>query len=140
MPGRRSKHAAPTSFASSATATVHTLQGPIRSTTIVHSYAGALQADGAALNLVEPDPVSRFVGTIHAVASPHLSRSAEESLLKGDCGPGAGHWCLSPFYSFLWAHDVKTLLRMAHSTSSAFVDLVHLFFAGQCALPRTQSA
>lgn len=92
---------------------------------IVHSYAGALQADGAALNLVEPVPVSRLVGTVHAVASPHYSRSTEEALLmmKGHCGPGAGHWCPSPCNYFLWTHDVKTVLQMAHSTSSAFCRL-----------------
>lgn len=48
---------------------------------IVHSYAGASQADGAALNLIEPVLVSRFVGTVHAVTSPHYSRFAEEALL-----------------------------------------------------------
>lgn len=121
MPGRRSKHAAPTSSASSA-ATIHTLQGPIHSMTIVRSYAGALLADGAVLNLFEPGPVSRFVGAIHAVASPHYSRSAEEALL-GHCGPGAGHGCPLHCNYFLWALDVKTVLWMAHSTSSAFCSL-----------------
>jgi hypothetical protein len=57
--------------------------------TIVRSYAGALQADGAVLNLIEPGPVSRFVGAINAVASPHYSRSAEETLLEGSLWA----WC-----------------------------------------------
>lgn len=116
MPGHRSKHTAPTSSASFAV-TIHTLQGRIHSMTIVRSYAGALLADGAALNLFEPGPGRYPDLWALSMLSP------VPTIADLQKRPGAGHWCPSHCNYFLWALYVKTVLWMAHSTSSAFCSL-----------------
>lgn len=134
--GRRSDHIAPASYASSAS--THTLQGPIHSMTIVHSYAGAVQASGTALNLGEPGLVSRCMGTHYPCCHQSLLQQIRRSLFKRHPGPGAGHWCSLPCNYFLWAHRVTTVSPMAHSISSPLCSLGPSIYSlpGQfCQLP-----
>lgn len=119
--GRRSDHIAPASYASSAS--THTLQGPIHSMTIVHSYAGAVQASGTALNLGEQGLVSRYMGTHYPCCHQSLLQQIRRSLFKRHPGPGAGHWCSLPCNYFLWAHCVTTVSLMARSISSPLCSL-----------------
>lgn len=134
--GRRSDHIAPASYASSAI--THTLQGPIHSMTIVHFYAGAVQASGTALNLGEPDLVSRCTGTHYPCCHQSLLQQIRRSLFKHCPGPGAGHWCSLPCNYFLRTHPVTTVALMARSISSPLCSLGSSIYSlpGQfCQLP-----